>query len=156
MNIEHPEDMKKITEEMEAEEATKKRKRKIVLLITIPAAVVGMAFFIGFGVPAIINGIGRAANQKPAEFSIVQENVTGEYSVVGNTYNAIWSGIVENRTDTAMQAYVVVNVEGYQKQNASFDCTTNFAMPHGRATYSILAALDFPPASYSISVAKAS
>lgn len=153
-NIEHPEDWKEITQQIEEEERKKKRKRKLIIIPSVIAGTVALTLFFTLGLPAIINAASRAANKKPAEIVLVNETIAGEsvYDEYNNQWLVAWSGTVKNVSDKSKHALVEVHAKYSNNEWKVHSYTTGLIMPGGLGGYAIMAQEQMTPIESFISV----
>ena len=139
MLVNHPEDWKEISEQIEEEERRKKRKRKLIIIPSVLAGAVLTILFFTLWLPAIKASI--ANNAKP-DFGLVMETTAGERVESNGTYIWAWSGIVENKGGSGGYCRITLKIHGknqyFAEYDRSFNYETGFVISGGRAGYSFL------------------
>ena len=112
MLVEHPEDLKEITDRLEAEEAKKRRTWKIIVPLIILAIVptfIGLFCAVYYGVPAIMNANRDDENVfKVYEGGELQE--THVWDLTTNSWNISFSGFIQNTGKQRHKAEVRIHL----------------------------------------------
>lgn len=135
MLVEHPEDWKEISEQIEEEERRKKRKRKLIIIPSVLAGAVLTILFFTLWLPSIISS---ANSPKEPKFGLVMETTAGERVQSGDQYLWAWAGVVENSGNYGGYCRVTLKTFEDASNNGTFVYDTGFIISGGRASYSFL------------------
>lgn len=138
MLVEHPEDWKEITEQIEAEDAKKRRKWKIIvplIILAIGPAFYGLFCAIYYGVPAIMN----ANKDDETVFKVYEGGELQEahaWDLTTNSWNISFSGFIQNTGKQRHKAEVtIILVYENADDNRYFTVITEYVEPQRITSY---------------------